>query len=113
MVVECLNKTGAKDEDDHIEYYTRSRIAIEIEPYVALADRQYKKAHEQDQKAPTSSSSAKKNLVLNEVMISEKDASMLSVYRLNVDGRDLGKFRSSGILIATGTGSTGWLYAAR
>lgn len=38
---------------------------------------------------------------------------MLSVYRLSVDNRDLGKFRSSGIIIATGTGSTGWLYSAR
>jgi hypothetical protein len=32
---------------------------------------------------------------------------------LNIDGRDLGKFRSSGIIISTGTGSTGWLYAAK
>lgn len=46
-------------------------------------------------------------------MASEKDPSILSIYRLNVDGKDLGKFRSSGIIIATGTGSTGWLYSAR
>jgi NAD kinase len=30
-----------------------------------------------------------------------------------VDGRDLGKFKSSGIIIATGTGSTGWLFSAK
>jgi NAD kinase len=55
----------------------------------------------------------KMHYVLNEVMTSEKDPSILSIYRLNVDGKDLGKFRSSGIIIATGTGSTGWLYSAR
>ncbi len=32
---------------------------------------------------------------------------------MNVDNKDLGKFKSSGIIIATGTGSTGWLYGAR
>ena len=62
---------------------------------------------------PVEEEDAKKYFILNEVMTSEKDPSILSVYRLNVDGRDLGKFRSSGILIATGTGSTGWLYSAR
>ena len=35
------------------------------------------------------------------------------MYRLTVDNRELGKFRSSGIIIATGTGSTGWLYSAK
>jgi hypothetical protein len=46
-------------------------------------------------------------------MASEKDASQVSMYRLLVDNRDLGKFKSSGIIIATGTGSTGWLYSAK
>jgi hypothetical protein len=54
-----------------------------------------------------------KYYVLNEVMASEQDPSILSIYRLNVDGRELGKFRSSGIIVSTGTGSTGWLYSAR
>ena len=52
-------------------------------------------------------------MVLNEVMASERDVSQVSVYRLNVNEKDLGKFKSSGIIIATGTGSTGWLYAAK
>lgn len=30
-----------------------------------------------------------------------------------MDGKDFGKFKSSGIIIATGTGSTGWLYSAK
>jgi NAD kinase len=46
-------------------------------------------------------------------MASEMDASCVSMYRLNVDGRDLGKFKSSGIIIATGTGSRRWLYSAK
>jgi NAD kinase len=46
-------------------------------------------------------------------MASEKDASCVSMYRLDVNNKDLGKFKSSGILIATGTGSTGWLYSAK
>ena len=46
-------------------------------------------------------------------MAAEQDPSVLSIYRLNVDGRDIGKFRSSGVLFSTGTGSTGWLYSAR
>ena len=50
---------------------------------------------------------------MNEVLAAEMDPSQLSIYRLNIDGRDLGKFRSSGIIISTGTGSTGWLYAAK
>ena len=52
-------------------------------------------------------------LVLNEVMVSEKDPSQVSNYKLNVDDRELGKFKSSGIIISTGTGSTGWLYSAK
>lgn len=52
-------------------------------------------------------------LCLNEVFAAEKDVSCTSMYRINVDGRDMGKFKSSGIIIATGTGSSGWLYSAR
>jgi NAD kinase len=52
-------------------------------------------------------------LVLNEVFAAEKDVSTTSMYRLEVDGRDMGKFKSSGVIIATGTGSSGWLFSAR
>ena len=51
--------------------------------------------------------------VLNELNAAEIDPSKVSNYRLTVDGRDIGKFKSSGILISTGTGSTGWLHSAR
>lgn len=52
-------------------------------------------------------------LCLNEVFAAEKDVSCTSMYKLVVDGKDMGKFKSSGILVSTGTGSSGWLYSAR
>ena len=52
-------------------------------------------------------------LVLNEVFVAEKDVAQTSCYRLTVDNKDMGKFKSSGLIIATGTGSSGWLYSAR
>lgn len=52
-------------------------------------------------------------LCLNEIFAAEKDVSCTSMYRVSVDGRDMGKFKSSGLIIATGTGSSGWLYSAR
>jgi len=39
--------------------------------------------------------------------------SQTSVYRLAVDNDYLGKFKSSGLIVSTGTGSTGWLYSAK
>ena len=52
-------------------------------------------------------------LVLNEIFAAEKDTGKTSIYRLFVDHEDLGKFKSSGIIISTGTGSSGWLFSAR
>jgi NAD+ kinase len=52
-------------------------------------------------------------LVLNEIFAAEKDTGKTSIYRLFVDHVDLGKFKSSGIIISTGTGSSGWLFSAR
>jgi len=52
-------------------------------------------------------------LILNELFASEKDVGKTSIYRLKVDNKDLGKFKSSGIIISTGTGSSGWLFSAR
>jgi NAD kinase len=54
-----------------------------------------------------------KKLVLNEVFAAEKDVCQTSMYKVIVDGRDMGKFKSSGIIISTGTGSSGWLFSAR
>mmetsp|Transcript_14972 Transcript_14972/g.20304 ORF Transcript_14972/g.20304 Transcript_14972/m.20304 type:complete len:165 (+) Transcript_14972:297-791(+) len=54
-----------------------------------------------------------KVLCLNEVFCAERDVSSASRYCIMKDGRDLGVFKSSGLIVSTGTGSTGWLYAAR
>lgn len=109
MIAECLNRAGAEDEDDYIEYFYRSRMSMQTRQYQSVAQHRTETEAQPD----TSGIYDKTHFVLNEVMISEKDASMLSVYRLKVDDVELGKFRSSGVLIATGTGSTGWLYSAR
>lgn len=50
---------------------------------------------------------------LNEIFVAEENVSQTSIFRLHADGDMLGKFKSSGLIIATGTGSTGWLYSAR
>ena len=36
-----------------------------------------------------------------------------SIFSLNINKNYLGKFKSSGLIISTGTGSTGWLYSAK
>lgn len=54
-----------------------------------------------------------RKLCLNEVFIAEHDVASASRYRLIPDKQNLGLFKSSGLIVSTGTGSTGWLYAAR
>lgn len=39
-------------------------------------------------------------LCLNEVFAAEKDVSCTSMYKLVVDGKDMGKFKSSGIIVS-------------
>jgi NAD+ kinase len=52
-------------------------------------------------------------LVLNEIFAAEKDTGKTSIYQLIVDDKHLGKYKSSGVIISTGTGSSGWLFSAR
>jgi len=47
------------------------------------------------------------------MFLAEKDASKTSTYRIEADGENVGTFKSSGVIISTGTGSSGWLYGAR
>eukprot|EP00349_Pseudokeronopsis_sp_Brazil_P006129 CAMPEP_0202959612 /NCGR_PEP_ID=MMETSP1396-20130829/3798_1 /ASSEMBLY_ACC=CAM_ASM_000872 /TAXON_ID= /ORGANISM="Pseudokeronopsis sp., Strain Brazil" /LENGTH=77 /DNA_ID=CAMNT_0049678275 /DNA_START=409 /DNA_END=642 /DNA_ORIENTATION=+ len=52
-------------------------------------------------------------LFLNEIFAAEKDVAVTSLMRLEIDGADIGKYKSSGLLLATGSGSSGWLFSAR
>jgi NAD kinase len=45
--------------------------------------------------------------------MAEKNASKTSSYKLIADGVKLGFFKSSGVIVSTGTGSSGWLYGAK
>jgi hypothetical protein len=45
--------------------------------------------------------------------VAEKNVGASSIYRIRVDGDYIGKFKSSGLIIASGTGSTGWLNSAK
>jgi len=60
-----------------------------------------------------SNSEPRKMLMLNEVFLAEKDSSKVSQYKLVADGSQMGRFQSSGIIISSGTGSSGWLYGAK
>jgi len=50
---------------------------------------------------------------LNEVFVAEKEVGLASVFRFKLDGQYIGKFKSSGMIVSTGTGATGWLYSAK
>jgi NAD kinase len=50
---------------------------------------------------------------LNEVFAAEKNVGHSSVYRIKVNDEYMGRFKSSGLIIVTGTGSTGWLQSAK
>lgn len=52
-------------------------------------------------------------LSLNEIFAAEMDSGKTSVYSLVVDGKNVGKFVSSGLIVSTGSGSTAWLQSAR
>jgi len=53
------------------------------------------------------------SLSLNEVFTAEADVGHTSTFALRVDNQVYEQFKSSGIIISTGTGSTGWLYSAK
>ena len=53
-----------------------------------------------------------RHLSLNEIFVAEDNVSKTSIFKLTANKEFLGKFKSSGLIISTGTGSTGWLYSA-
>ena len=52
-------------------------------------------------------------LCLNEAFIAEHDVASASRYRLVSDNQSLGLYKSSGLIVSTGCGSSGWLKSAR
>jgi hypothetical protein len=52
-------------------------------------------------------------LCLNEAFVAEHDVASASRYRLVPDKQNLGLYKSSGLIISTGCGSSGWLKSAR
>mgnify|MGYP001626820213 CR=1 FL=1 len=82
------------EDDSAVWFEKRSRILFERGP---------SHSHKQIRRA----------ICLNETLAAEKDVSSASRYTVERDGQDLGLFKSSGIIISTGTGSTGWLYSVR
>lgn len=74
-------------ERENFEYFFRQRICFRVK----AEDKEVNK------------------LALNEVFCSEKDVGKISVYDLTIDKEPIGKFKSSGIICSTGTGSSGWL----
>lgn len=94
------------DKPENREFNKRTRILFEVEQEIA------------DQKdaagKPLPPLKLKTTrLCLNEVFLAEKDVASASRYRVVTDGNNLGMFKSSGFIVSTGVGSTGWLYAAR
>lgn len=82
------------DDDYSLSYEKRARL---------LYERIRNNENQEEQKV----------LTLNEVFCAEKEVSSASRYCIIKDGLDLGVFKSSGLIVSTGTGSTGWLYGAR
>lgn len=91
---QASNLLYAMEDPEAVGYEKRSRILFERKP---------SSMHRNPKRA----------LCLNETLCAEKDVSSASRYNVIRDGMDLGLFKSSGLLISTGTGSTGWLYAVR
>lgn len=80
-------------EQENFEFFTRQRLLFEMNNEMT--------------------GDVHKQYSLNEIFVAEENVSQTSIFRLNVDGDYIGKFKSSGMIIATGTGSTGWLYSAK
>jgi NAD kinase len=55
-----------------------------------------------------------KHIALNEVVLEETTGAKTCVYQMKLNNYlDMGKIKSSGIIVSTGTGSTGILLSAR
>ena len=80
-------------ERENFEFFNRQRLLFEMEQQVSAIKHRH--------------------LSLNEIFVAEKEVAQVSIFSLNVNNDYIGKFKSSGLIISTGTGSTGWLYSAK
>jgi len=80
-------------ERENFEYFMRQRLLFEMDSAVTETKHRH--------------------YSLNEIFVAEENVSQTSIFLIKVDGANIGKFKSSGLIIATGTGSTGWLYSAK
>ena len=106
-----IHKIFDQIEQKQFQWMYRQRINCKITQSIYDEESHYDGEHvtilkEQEQRITN-------KLLLNEMFMAEKDASKTSTYRIEADGEDIGRFKSSGVIISTGTGSSGWLYGAR
>lgn len=90
----CKNLLERMEDESSVSYQKRSRILFESQ-------------------VGGKESALKRVMCLNETLCAEKDVSSASRYVVAKDGKNVGPFKSSGLIISTGTGSTGWLYSLR
>ena len=81
-----------------------------MDEYLPLELRNYAKNHKRNLALVYIRSN---NDALNEIFVAEREVCKTSTFQVTADGRWLGKFKSSGFIISTGTGSTGWLHSAK
>lgn len=80
-------------ERENFEFFNRQRIQFQMDQQVTGLKHRY--------------------LSLNEIFVAEKEVAQTSIFSLEVNNEYIGKFKSSGLIISTGTGSTGWLFSAK
>lgn len=93
MKQEQLEKIFSQLDKENFDYFYRQRINFHYENLLTgeVVDK----------------------LSLNEIFAAEMDSGKTSVYSLEIDGKSIGKFVSSGLIVSTGSGSTAWLQSAR
>jgi len=98
-----------------IPYEYRNKEIPQLMDYIQRENFKYiyKQRIMLEKKDSETNKSIKKTYALNEVFVSERNVGASSIYRLKADGQYIGKFKSSGLLMCTGTGSTGWLQSAK
>ena len=108
---EGILNTQYIDYDERLEHATRLLEKVEDESAFTYE----KRSRVLFEQLPSTESDEppQRVLCLNETLCAEKDVSSASRYVVERDGVNVGPFKSSGLVVSTGTGSTGWLYSVR